>query len=59
LLILANPLTSIVETFRFGFLGTGTVSVWYLLYSFVFMLITLVIGVLLFNHVEATFMDTV
>ena len=59
LLILANPLTSIVETFRYGFLGAGTFNLWNLLYSFVFMLIVLLVGVLLFNRVEATFMDTV
>ncbi len=59
LLILANPLTSIVETFRYGFLGAGTFDPWNLLYSLGFMLVTLLIGVLLFNHVEATFMDTV
>ena len=59
LLILANPLTSIVEIFRFGFLGAGTFDLWNLLYSLVFMLVTLLIGILLFNRVEATFMDTV
>jgi len=59
LLILANPLTSIVEAFRYGFLGSGTFDPGNLLYSLVFMLVTLLIGVLLFNHVEATFMDTV
>jgi lipopolysaccharide transport system permease protein len=59
LLILANPITSLVETFRYGFLGAGSFDPWNLLYSFVFMVIILVAGVLLFNHVEATFMDTV
>jgi lipopolysaccharide transport system permease protein len=59
LLINANPLTSIVETFRYGFLGAGTFEPLSLAYSFVFMLVTLLIGVLLFNRVEATFMDTV
>jgi lipopolysaccharide transport system permease protein len=58
-LILINPLTSVVETFRYGFLGAGSFNPLYLLYSFVFMLITLLIGTLLFNRVEATFMDTV
>jgi lipopolysaccharide transport system permease protein len=59
LLINANPLTSIVETFRYGFLGAGTFEPLSLAYSFVFMLVSLLIGVLLFNRVEATFMDTV
>jgi lipopolysaccharide transport system permease protein len=59
LLILANPLTSIVETFRYGFLGAGVFDAGNLMYSFGFMVVSLVIGILLFNHVEATFMDTV
>lgn len=59
LLILANPMTSIVEAFRSGFLGAGSLDPGNLLYSFVFMLFGLLIGVLLFNRVEATFMDTV
>lgn len=58
-LIALNPLTSIVETFRYAFLGSGTVNALNLLYSAGFMLAVLVIGVLLFNRIEATFMDTV
>jgi lipopolysaccharide transport system permease protein len=59
LLLLANPMTSIVETFRFAFLGAGSFSVWNLTYSLVFMVVMLFLGMLLFNRVEATFMDTV
>jgi len=59
LLIVANPLTSIVEGFRYSFLGAGELNLYYLLYSFVFMLISLTIGILLFNRIESTFMDTV
>lgn len=59
LLILANPMTPIIETFRYAFLGTGTISALNLLYSFGFMLVVLAIGITLFNRVEATFMDTV
>lgn len=58
-LIMANPMTPIVESFRFAFLGAGTVSVMHLLYSFGFMLGVLAIGILIFNRVERTFMDTV
>lgn len=54
-----NPLTSIVETFKFGLIGTGSFSWFWLLYSFVFMTILLFIGVIIFNKVEKTFMDTV
>jgi lipopolysaccharide transport system permease protein len=59
LLIQANPLTPIVEAFRFAFLGAGTVNLAQLAYSFTFMLAVLMIGTLIFNRVEATFMDTV
>lgn len=58
-IILANPITSIVEAFRFAFLGAGTVNIGHLLYSFCFMLIVVILGIIIFNHVEQTFMDTV
>lgn len=57
--VLANPLTPIIETFRFALLGTGTFSWMYLLYSLVFTIVVLVLGILLFNKVEQSFMDTV
>ena len=57
--MLANPMTPIVETFRYAFLGTGTFS-WSLLgISAIATLCILALGVLLFNRVEKTFMDTV
>jgi lipopolysaccharide transport system permease protein len=59
MLALLNPLTSIVETFRYIMLGSGELNWMNLLYSFIFMIITLIIGVLLFNKVEQSFMDTV
>ena len=52
-------MTSIVEAFRYGYLGAGSVNALELLYSFSFMVVTVVIGVIIFNRVEATFMDTV
>ncbi len=58
-LIQANPVTPIVEALRYAFLGAGTLSIPNLLYSFVFMVVVLLIGTLIFNRVEATFMDTV
>ena len=58
-MIRANPMTSIVEAFRYGYLGAGSVNALELLYSFSFMVVTVVIGVIIFNRVEATFMDTV
>ncbi len=54
-----NPLTAIIETFRYAFLGAGSVHPAQLLYSFVFMLVSVLVGSLIFNRVEATFMDTI
>lgn len=54
-----NPIAPIVEAFRYGFLGEGTVDASKLLYSTGFMVVSLVIGISLFNRVEQNFMDTV
>jgi lipopolysaccharide transport system permease protein len=59
ILALANPMTSIVETFRHAFLGTGSFDPFALLYSFGFAVVVLLIGIVIFNRTEATFMDTV
>lgn len=58
-LVLANPMTSVVETFRLGFFGVGSVTAGMLLYSAAFTFVLFLIGTLLFNRVERTFMDTV
>jgi lipopolysaccharide transport system permease protein len=58
-IMLANPMTPVIETFRYAFLGTGTFS-WKLLgISAAATSLILAVGVLLFNKVEKTFMDTV
>lgn len=57
--IMANPMSSIIETFRYAFTGVGEFSWGALGYSFGFMLVVLIIGTLIFNKVEKTFMDTV
>jgi len=54
-----NPVTSIIETFKFGTLGVGTFSWGSLAYSFVFMLVLLAVGIVVFNKVQRSFMDTV
>jgi lipopolysaccharide transport system permease protein len=58
-LIRLNPLTSVIEAFRFAYLGSGSVDFVQLGYSFAIMLVAIMIGVVVFNRVEATFMDTV
>ena len=57
--ILANPLSSIVETFRYAFLGSGTFSWGALGYSTAVTLVVLVLGTVIFNKVEKSFTDTV
>lgn len=54
-----NPITSIVETFRYGFLGSGQFDIYQLLYSIVFTVIVLLFGAIIFNKTEKSFMDTV
>lgn len=57
--ILANPMTPVVEVFRLAFLGTSSLDPIYLVYSAVFVVVVFLFGILIFNHVETTFMDTV
>ncbi len=54
-----NPLTGIVEAFKYAMLGEGQFSWAMLAYSFVFMIVLLSVGVVIFNRVQKTFMDTV
>ena len=54
-----NPLTGIVEFFKYGMLGVGCHEWWMLAYSFGFMVVLLAIGIVVFNKVQKSFMDTV
>ena len=54
-----NPISPIVEFFRFSLFGKGTFSVETILYSAVFAIIILFFGIVMFNRVERDFMDTV
>lgn len=58
-LILANPMTSILETFKYAFLGVGEFNWIYLAYSSVFCVVLMALGLIVFHRVEKTFMDTV
>lgn len=58
-LVLANPVTPVIEIFRLAFLGQSSIQPAFLFYSFGFMLFVLLIGVLMFNRIENNFMDTV
>lgn len=55
-----NPVTPVIETFKYGFLGCGEFVGWrWLMYSFVFMSLLLGAGIVVFNKVQKSFMDTV
>lgn len=54
-----NPLTGIVEAFKYGVLGVGQFSWGMLGYSFAFMVVLLTVGIVVFNKVQRSFMDTV
>lgn len=54
-----NPIAPIVELFRHAFLGTGSISFAHLGLSLLIILIILYVGIVMFNRVERTFMDTV
>ncbi len=58
-LIYANPLTSIFDVFRFGFLGAGTINNWGVLYTCIFSVLVYIFGLIVFNRVEKSFMDTI
>jgi lipopolysaccharide transport system permease protein len=54
-----NPVASIVETFRYAFLGKGVVDSVYMLISWAVTILLLFLGIIIFNRVDKTFMDTV
>jgi len=58
-IIQANPMTTIIETFRYGFLGKGTFTWTAFAYTTAVVLITLAVGTVIFNKVEKDFVDTV
>ena len=59
-LMCLNPVTPVIETFKYGALSAGQFIGWgWLAYSFVFMIVLLGLGILIFNKVQKSFMDTV
>ena len=54
-----NPMTGIIEAFRFAFLGKGEFSVWSIGYSVLVTLVVLFLGVIIFNKTEKNFVDTI
>lgn len=57
--IVINPLTAVIETFKISFLGQGTFSWTYLIYSLIFTVVIMTWGIVTFNKVQRSFMDTI
>jgi len=57
--LLINPVTAPTEVFRYAILGEGTIEPIYLIWSWAFTLFVMIYGIMIFNKVEKTFMDTV
>ena len=58
-ILLINPVTAPVEVFRHAFLGQGVIHMGYILWSIIFTIVVTFLGIMIFNKVEKTFMDTV
>ena len=57
--LVANPLTAILETFKYAFTGVGVFNWIYLGYSIAFTVIVMLLGVIIFNRVQRNFMDVI
>lgn len=57
--IIYNPMTSAVETFKHAFFSSGSVHLTGIIYSWILTIIIMALGIILFNKIEKTFMDTV
>lgn len=58
-IIALNPMTGIIEAFRFAFLGRGEFTFWSIGYSMIVTLIVLFFGIIIFNKTEKNFVDTI
>ena len=58
-LIELDPMTGIIEAFRYAFLGKGYFTVWSLGYSVIVSIVVLFLGILVFNKTERSFVDTI
>ncbi len=59
LILQLNPMTTVVEMMRLGFLGKGTVDTFGIVYTILITILVLFFGVLVFNKVEKSFVDTI
>ncbi len=54
-----NPMTGIIEAFRYAFLGKGTFTTWSIGYSAIVTIVVLFFGILIYNKTEKNFVDTI
>lgn len=54
-----NPMTGIIEAFRYAFLGKGEFTLWSIGYSTIVTLVILFLGIIIFNKTEKNFVDTI
>lgn len=54
-----NPVLNLIEAFKYSLLGAGSFSLPWLLYSLGFTIVLLISGIVVFNKVERSFMDTI
>lgn len=58
-LYMLNPMASVVEWFKYSFFGVGSIELHYVATSWGITLLIFFIGLVLFNRIEKSFMDTV
>jgi len=54
-----NPLSAIIESFRYAFFGMGELNINMLMYSTTIIGIVLILGTIIFNHIQKSFVDTI
>jgi lipopolysaccharide transport system permease protein len=58
-LLYLNPMTAIIQTFRYFLLGSDAPTIWMIGYSVAASMLLIVVGLVLFTRIERTFMDTI
>jgi lipopolysaccharide transport system permease protein len=58
-IISLNPMSGLIETFRYGFIGTGQFYLGSFIYSIIASIVIFLLGLIIFNRVEKSFVDTI
>ena len=58
-LIYMNPLTGLFDFFKYAFLGSGTIDFWSIVYSVIFSIVIMFLGLLVFTKTEKSFIDVI